>query len=65
VARDYNELKDELEEKNDEIQVLKEGLESAKGLIRSQGKRHNFISNYSKATTSRSGTRIRRFKPSN
>ena len=39
VARDYNELKDELEEKNDEIQVLKKELESAKGLISCQADR--------------------------
>ncbi len=36
VARDCNKLKDELDEKNDEIQLLKEELESTKGLIRCQ-----------------------------
>jgi hypothetical protein len=35
-ARDYNKLKDELEERNDEIQALKEELNSAKGLISCQ-----------------------------
>ena len=39
VARDYNKLKDESEEKNDEIQVLKEELESAKGLMSCQANR--------------------------
>ena len=39
VARDYNELKDELEEKNDEIRVLKKEFESAKGLISCQENR--------------------------
>ena len=39
VARDYNKLKDELEEKNDEIQVLKEELKAAKGLISCQANR--------------------------
>ncbi len=39
VARDYNKLKDELEEKNDDIQVFKEKLESAKGLISCQATR--------------------------
>jgi cell division septum initiation protein DivIVA len=39
VARDYNKLKDELEEKNEEIQVLKEELKSAKGLISCQANR--------------------------
>jgi hypothetical protein len=39
VARDYNKLKEELEEKNDEIKVLKEELESAKGLIICQANR--------------------------
>ena len=39
VARDYHKLKDELEEKNDEIHVLKEELESAKRLIHCQANR--------------------------
>jgi hypothetical protein len=39
VGRDYHKLKDELEEKNDEIQVLKEELKSAKGLISCQANR--------------------------
>ena len=39
VARDYNKLIDELEEKNDEIRVLKEELKSAKGLISCQENR--------------------------
>ena len=39
VARDYNQLKDELEEKNDEITILKEELGSAKGLISCQANR--------------------------
>jgi len=36
VARDYNKLKDELEEKNDEIQVLKDEFESSNRLISCQ-----------------------------
>jgi hypothetical protein len=39
VARDYHKLKDELVGKNDEIQVLKEELKSAKGLITCQANR--------------------------
>jgi hypothetical protein len=39
VARDYNRLKDELEELNDEVHVLKGELESAKGLINCQANR--------------------------
>ena len=39
VARDSNKFKDELEENNGEIQVLKEELESAKGLISCQANR--------------------------
>ncbi len=39
VARDYNKLKDELEELNDEVHVLKGELESAKGLINCQANR--------------------------
>jgi len=39
VARDYNKWKEELEEKNDEIQLIKEELESAKALISCQANR--------------------------
>ena len=39
VAKDYNKLKDELEEKNDEIQILKEELKSARGMISCQANR--------------------------
>jgi cell division septum initiation protein DivIVA len=39
VERDYHKLKDELEEKNDEIQVLKEEMKAAKGLISCQANR--------------------------
>jgi hypothetical protein len=53
VARDYNKFKDELEETNDEIQLLWEELELAKGLISCQKSAcHNFFSNYSKAVSS-------------
>ncbi len=36
VLRDYNQIKDELEEKIDEITALKEDLEIAKGLLSRQ-----------------------------
>jgi hypothetical protein len=39
VARDYNKLKDDLEEKHCDIQILKEELESAKGFISCQANR--------------------------
>ena len=39
VLRDYNQIKDELEEKIDEIAVLKEDLEIAKGLLSRQQNR--------------------------
>ena len=39
VLRDYNQIKDELEEKIDEITILKGDLEIAKGLLSRQQNR--------------------------
>lgn len=39
VSRDYNQIKDELEEKIDEIRGLREDLEKAKGLLSRQQNR--------------------------
>ena len=57
VARDYNNLKDEMEENNDEIKVLKEELKSVKGLITFHANRLVITSSpiIDKATNSRSG----------
>ena len=39
VSRDYNQIKDEFEEKIDEIRCLREDLEKAKGLLSRQQNR--------------------------
>ena len=49
ALRDYNQIKDELEEKIDEIKGLKEDLEMAKGLLSLQQNRlvvYSSISNF-------------------
>ncbi len=54
-ARGYNQLKDDLEEKADEIKLLKQELEFANKLLRYQEKRHVITS--SPIITKRSKTR--------
>ena len=40
MSRDYNRIKDDLEEAMDEIKKLREELESAKGIVNCQANRH-------------------------